>query len=631
MTAIAGVISSCVESSRIDQTRALLNAQRGYGSDSTHLASIDGATFGASPWSGAAAAPAIFNRHLMVVADIRLDNRADFIGRLGRLGSGLAGLSDTELVLRAWAEAGDECLAWIVGDFALAVFDTRTRILTLARDPAGQVPLHYAQDHESCAFASMPAGLRPFVGALDLNRLSLAATVCDVRDDDPASHFQRIARVLPGELVRLEVSSCRAKIYWVPATASDDPLRGANLVEQYRSLLDLAVADRLKGCTQPIATHLSSGYDSSAVTATAARLVASPETIVALTSAPRGSAPIPPKLWRIGDESEVAASTAAAIAVRHIVVRETPPIRTVIRRQSLLFQEPVISVPNSAWLLQIRRQAAAEGATCLLSGASGNLSLNAGGLYALSEWARRGRWLTWARQARLAAARPDTHWRGVLYSSFGRWFPRHLTEVLQKRYFGVAPSAIGSFLRPEWRTKALATAHRLPRHANLYEARAHMIRNGNAGLLRKGGLAGEGIDERDPFADRRLLEFSLRVPPEQLYWNGVSRPLARAALADRVPAAVLDLQTRGLQSADWAQRLTREEAREMLEEVSASTTAQELFDFDRMQSAIDSWPTGDWNVRSVHATYRQSLLLALAAAMFALVHEQGSSVQDEHL
>jgi asparagine synthase (glutamine-hydrolysing) len=563
---------------------------------------------------------------LLLAADIQLHNADELASRAGvtRLGA-----SHADLLLAAWMKAGEDCLSWIAGDFALAVFDSRTRLLTLARDPTGQMPLHYAEAAQVFAFASMPSGLRSFLGGLAIDRSALAASICGFRDDDPRSHFDRISRVLPGELVRLQTKRVRRKIYWIPATACDDPLSGIDLVEEFRHVLDVSVGDRMKDCARPVATHLSSGYDSSAVTATAARLVSKPDQIVAFTSAPAKEAPIPPEMWRIADESEIAAETAATLGICHVVVREMPAMRTVVRRQSLLVQEPIIGVPNAAWLLQIRREAATMGANCLLSGENGNLTLNAGGLSILSEWIRRLRWQTWIRQAGLAADRPDTHWRGVLYNSFRPWLPRFGQTMLQRRRFGM-PSHDISFLRPEWRANALNSAHPPPR-ANAYAERIHLIRNGNPGMLRKGGLAGEGIDERDPLSDRRLIEFSLKIPPDLLFWNGVSRPLARAALADRLPKSVIDLKLRGLQAADWPMRFTQADAFEMLREISENATANEILDLARMRQAIDRWPTQDWNQLSVLGEYRLSLIGALAAGMFALVHEQGASAADEAL
>jgi asparagine synthase (glutamine-hydrolysing) len=620
VTVIAGVFSERAEPDRQAFARRCLDDQRRYGSTATHEASIDGATFIGSPWPGAHCVPAAFPPHLLLVADLRLENRDEVAERVG---GSETDHSDAELLLAAWAKVGEQCLSWIAGDFALAVFDARKQRLTLARDPTGQAPLHYAQAGNEFAFASMPQGLSPFLKGFAVDRLALAASVCGLRDDDPRSHFEQIWRVLPGEIVQLSAAELRRRIYWTPTTAYDDPLRSADLVDEYRHVLDVAVANCLKGCSLPVATHLSSGYDSSAVTATAARLV-SADQIIAFTSAPAGAAPVPPGLRRIADESGIAAATAAGLGVRHVIVREMPPMRDVIRRQSMLFQEPVIGVPNAAWLLQIRTSAAAAGATCLLSGESGNATLNAGGLYVLSDFVRQGRWLTWARQARLAAARPDTHVRGVLFNSFNPWMPSALTAALHRRRFGAGPADSVSFLRPEWRLRALEAAGPPPRHANQYAERVHMIRNGNPGMLRKGALAGEGIDERDPLADRRLVEFSLRIPPEQLYWNGVSRPLARAALTDRLPMAIIDLKVRGLQGADWAMRFSRTDARELLEEISINTTVRDLFDLGRMEQAIDRWPREDWNRQAILGEYRLSLIGALSGGMFALVHAEGA-------
>jgi asparagine synthase (glutamine-hydrolysing) len=627
MTAIAGVVTGRAAPFGEIKTRQLLDEQRLYGAEQPGLASSGNATFGVAPRLGARAAPAKGGPGIILVADLRLDNRHELLERVG----GSDDVSDTELLLAAWIRAGEDCLAWIAGDFALAVFDPRTGMLTLARDVSGQMPLHYSADKGDLAFASMPAALKPFLQGLHVDRLALARSVCSLRDDDPHSNFDRVARVLPGEVVHLGGGQARRSIYWSPPTAYDAPLRDVDLIESFRDVLDSAVADRLKDCRSPVATHLSSGYDSSAVTATAARLVREPSEIIAFTSAPAVDAPVPAQYWRLGDESEIAAETAAALGVRHVIVRDAPPMRTVMRRQFLLMQDLNIAVPNIAWLLQIRREAAAAGATCLLSGECGNSSLNAGGLYVLSEWIRQARFLTWLREARQAAARPDVRWRGVLFNSFEPWMPKRLVQALTRRF--VAPGTVDevSFLRPEWRAKAMESACPPPRFRNGYEERVHVIRNGDPAMFRKAGLAGENVEERDPMADKRLIEFSLRIPPESMYFNGVQRPLARAALADRVPESVIDLKVRGLQSADWAMRFTQADAYEMVEEISASGTARELLDLDRMKQAIGGWPTADWNDRQTQGVYRACLIGALAGGMFALVHEQGASAASEYL
>src|SRR4029079_6326361 len=89
-----------------------------------------------------------------------------------------------------------------------------------------------------------------------------------------------------------------------------------------------------------------------------------------------------------------------------------------------------------------------------------------------------------------------------------------------------------------------------------FDLRLWVLEGMDLGNYYKGFLGGWQIDCRDPTADIRLLEFCLAVPTEQFLQNGVQRALARRALADRLPKMVLEENRRGLQGADWHERLT---------------------------------------------------------------------------
>jgi asparagine synthase (glutamine-hydrolysing) len=69
-------------------------------------------------------------------------------------------------------------------------------------------------------------------------------------------------------------------------------------------------------------------------------------------------------------------------------------------------------------------------------------------------------------------------------------------------------------------------------------------------------MAGWAIDRRNPMADQRLVEYCLSIPTEQYLANGVPRALAKRALADRLPQAVLNEQKKGHQAVDWHEGLT---------------------------------------------------------------------------
>jgi len=161
--------------------------------------------------------------------------------------------------------------------------------------------------------------------------------------------------------------------------------------------------------------------------------------------------------------------------------------------------------------------------------------------------------------------------------------------------------------------------HRRP--PNIYAERLSIIRGADSASVRKAALAQHGIEESDPFSDRRLIEFAFRIPPDQLYWNGVQRPLMRDALADRLPATLFQTIGRGLQSADWAIRLKQADAFALLEEISSSRTALDLLDLDRMRKVIERWPTHNWNEPSIAQEFRLALLDAIGAGMFAAAYD----------
>ena len=163
-----------------------------------------------------------------------------------------------------------------------------------------------------------------------------------------------------------------------------------------------------------------------------------------------------------------------------------------------------------------------------------------------------------------------------------------MTEELARVFLNEQPWETASFVRPDM-LHALPAAT-TPRPRNSAEERLEIMRGFDTGVFRKGSLAKNEIDERDPTADRRLIEFTLRLPPEQLLHEGAYKPLARRALADRLPPAVLNAPVRGYQGADWISRIKQSEAFAGFEEIASNSTVQEVIDLARLRARIEDWP-----------------------------------------
>jgi len=255
------------------------------------------------------------------------------------------------------------------------------------------------------------------------------------------------------------------------------------------------------------------------------------------------------------------------------------------------------------------------GAKTMLTGELGNLSLNPGGLANLATYLQAGRWPQWWNEAKASLRRSDVRLRGVLMNSFWPWMPEAGETFLKRRFLGVSGAPETTFLCPEW----LRWSQAAPRPLRVRDSaalRLQMIRRHEVGTVRKAAIADAGVEELDPMADRRLIEFGLRLPPEHLFRDGVARPLARTALADRLPASVLQSSTRGLQGADWFTKISRESASQALETISSSAGVKDLLDITALKTAIESWPDGDWNSAACVTKYRTGLTRALSAGLF---------------
>src|SRR5438094_5379599 len=102
------------------------------------------------------------------------------------------------------------------------------------------------------------------------------------------------------------------------------------------------------------------------------------------------------------------------------------------------------------------------------------------------------------------------------------------------------------------------------------------------------------MDMRHPLMDRRAIEFSLTIPPDDVFRDGRSRSPARRALAGRVPSKILTMHDRGYQGADWYKRASKQEMLGMVEEIESSHVASEILDLNRMRATIEKWDRIDF-------------------------------------
>lgn len=556
----------------------------------------------------------------LLVADLRLDNRDELIRDLSLGTAAGPRLSDSALLMHAWLAWGRGLPARIIGDFAFALWDRDERSLWLVRDTAGERPLHYRQGDGFFAFATLPLPLARLPGTgFDVDEERVAAFVADLPPGGRRSFFAGVSLLEPGHGALVTRAGIAVERYWEPSRRPLHFARREQYGEALREQLDAAVARRLRRSRGLVGSQLSSGFDSSAVTTSAAlALAAGGERLLAFTSAPRAGFAGPVVAGRIGDESGIAAATAALHPnIDHRVVRPSgASALTLLEASHRLSGQPVGHVCNNVWWQGIDRSASEAGVSVMLTGEAGNFTISAGlGVDTLGDLVHSAAWGRWWREARALRRRRDFSWLQMLNASFGSWLPESLYARLRGRRPELPP-----FVAPAWRgpmRRRLDGAGRDARPPRDSGARRwRFLRTADPGNYRKRSLAEWGVEERDPTNDRRLVDFCFSLPPEALLDGGVRRPALRRALAGRVPAALLDQRLRGQQMPDWYEQIRGDEVRAFAGAEAASGLAGSVIDLAAVDSAARSWPTSGWEDRAIIYLYRMDLLRALAAARF---------------
>src|SRR5215217_1167187 len=566
-----------------------------------------------------------------LVADLRLDNREDLARDLGISPGEAAYMPDDAFLLAAWERWGQDVFDYIHGDYAFALWDGAERRLFLARDPVGARPLHYHLGAGFMAFASMPKGLHALPDipyAPDEERA--AELLALLPETGPRSFFKDVSRVEAGHVVAVTAAGAASRRHWNPKSATLKLSGRGEYAEAARHHLDNAVRVRLRGAGRRVGAHLSAGLDSSAIAATAARLMApTGGEVLAFTSVPRRGYEVSADASRIGDEGALAAATAALYPnMEHVLIRpDGRGVLDTLDRDFFLFERPIVNTCNHRWLNAINAEAGKRGVNVMLNGTLGNYSLSYDGFQLLPELAARGRWLRLFNESRALVKARHASWAGALVASFGPWAPDPLWRALGRLikgfqgevedYTALNPARRRALdIDARARDRGLDVLYR-PR-GNAVEYRLWALGRVDLGNSNKGALGGWGVDLRDPMGDQKLLEFCLSLPTEAFLADGVPRALARDALADRLPAEVLTERRRGAQAVDWHEAMSASRDRlgeevERLRDVPAAATA---LDLERMQTLVKDWPTEGWETASVEQAYRLALLRGVTSGFF---------------
>ena len=484
-------------------------------------------------------------------------NYVELRSELEALGHEFRTDGDTEALLAAYREWGEDCLERLVGMWAFALLDTRRNSLFLARDRFGIKPLYYWVGDGELYFASeikalltVPAVPREPDQAV-LRRFLLSGAV----DDSDATFFSGI-RSLPAAhaaTVPLDEGPAGMRVhrYWSPPPEGFDGSI-ADAARRFAELFASAVSTHVRSDV-PVGTCLSGGLDSSSIVCVANRLQARGE-IPSYAHHGFGYLPDDPQYSERGFMQQVVDATGL-----EMTYVEVPPehFERALVEISRLQDEPFPSTSIAAqWF--VFNEAHASGLKVMLDGQGADEVLGGYHHYfplIAAAMLRSRRFVPFARlvrQHRRAYGRAPISRRAAL------------ANLAPDRAREAAPAALveppaAALLREPVRSAGEDEPALPPEYDSVHELLADFTgKRGLPALLRfedRNSMA-HSIEARVPFLDHRLVEFAFRLPGEFKVRGVDTKAILREAMRGVLPEPIRTRKDkigfRAEPSATWA-------------------------------------------------------------------------------
>jgi len=480
---------------------------------------------------------------------------------LESLGMKFVTSGDSEVLLKALVQSGEQALEKLEGMFAFAFWDGRSGHLLLARDRMGIKPLYYHAGPRGFAFASEVKVLeRAQICSLTVDHDAVDSFLAYGAVIGPNTIFKEIRELEPGHVLRV---SARGEVaeseYWslsrslaesTPADCQDFD----HAVEQIRERLEYAVNSHLVSDV-PVGVFLSGGVDSSLLALVASRYAKSPITLLTVAFPEQEFSELP-----------YARQIARGLPHHHEVVTLTPEqLRDLLPLALGAMDQPTVDGINT---FVISRVGAGLGLKVLLTGIGGDELF--GGYTTFAKVPRLLKYGAGLRPAARVLAKLRTknpiQWQKVADAG-----PlRNLSEayLLQRSIRWRQENSGARSRRVQESVESLANNfQKLAAMELQFYARNQLLRDADVFSM------ANSVELRVPFLDTRLMEAALAISPAYHFEGGRGKRITWQILRDLAGEQIPQRRKMGF-TFPWQQWL----ARELKETISCTLRDKQLYE-----------------------------------------------------
>lgn len=505
--------------------------------------------------------------------------------------------SDTEVIVHLYEEEGAACVRRLIGMFAFALWDARSRRLLMARDRVGKKPLFYAVQGDVLSFASeLDSLMRDREIPRELDPAALDSYLALRYVPAPMSAYRAVRKLPPATVATFDSTGLALERYWKLDFGRKRSETDEELVEMVGEQLRTAVRRRMLADV-PLGAFLSGGIDSAAV-------------VAAMAEASSG----PVKTFSIGfedprlDEREPARLTARHFGTDHHELVVTPDATEILPRIIRHHGEPfadATAIPTF-YLAEMAR----GHVTVALNGDGGDETFGGYTRYVANLAAGRLDRLPRSLRSSMAtlglripsSGRIDSlgsRLRRVAYTLGMDPCERYLAYMTTLQGLRrddvytaefreqVGRSAAGEVIGAPWRD---STARNVLDRMLDVDSQTYLSDD----LLAKVDIAtmAVSLEGRSPLLDHEFMELAASLPPHLKIAGGQKKIGLRRALRGWVPDEILDAPKRGFQPplAAWFRDDMREMARDVLLDEGARDRG--YFDSTAVTQILDEHATG---------------------------------------
>ncbi len=271
MGAICGIIGSLKRDTLASGLGKMSDVMRFRGPDYKDEYVSDGVGLGICGWhSVSTGGQPVFNEDQSIVAilDGEIYNWRELALRLKGKGHSLASDSDAEVLVHLYEEYGPDFPRECNGIFAAAIWDSGRKTLTLARDHAGSKSLFHTRANGAFLFSSTLSGLRASgLFTAEISPAAVDSYFANTSVPHPQTLFKNVFSMRPGYSMVVDDQGAKEHNYWnLESLGEDYSTPRERFEEEVRALVTDAVDIRMQG-DKPVGGILSGGVDSSTICA----------------------------------------------------------------------------------------------------------------------------------------------------------------------------------------------------------------------------------------------------------------------------------------------------------------------------------------------------------------------------